>query len=140
MTINTITRHQNNPNIGLKKLKKEIGVWKNMIYLRMEENIILKNALAHILRNNYNQNCLEEIEEFQNQFINEDVINDALKKEIVELDNLLLRTFEDEKTRDFFEKKVKRLRDELAQSEQRFQLLVSSFDIFKRKMYGESKN
>lgn len=140
MTINTITRHQNNPNIGLKKLKKEIGVWKNMIYLRMEENIILKNALAHILRNNYNQNWLEEIEEFQNQFINEDVINDALKKEIVELDNLLLRTFEDEKTRDFFEKKVKRLRDELAQSEQRFQLLVSSFDIFKRKMYGESKN
>lgn len=140
MTLNTITPHQNNPNIGLKKLNEEIGVWKNMIYLRMEENIILKNALAHILRNNYNQNWLEEIEEFQNQFINEDVINDALKKEIVELDNLLLRTFEDEKTRDFFEKKVKRLRDELAQSEQRFQLLVSSFDIFKRKMYGESKD
>lgn len=140
MTLNTITPHQNNPNIGLKKLNEEIGVWKNMIYLRMEENIILKNALAHILRNNYNQNWLEEIEEFQNQFINEDLINDALKKEIVELDNLLLRTFEDEKTRDFFEKKVKRLRDELAQSEQRFQLLVSSFDIFKRKMYGESKD
>ena len=134
MTINTIAGNQNYPDIGLKKLKKEIAGWKDMLYLRMEENILLKNTLAYVLRNNFNQDCLEEIEEFQNQFINEDEINEALKKEIIDLDNLFFKTFEDEKTRDLFIKKAKELRDGITQSERKFQSLVSSFGDFQKKI------
>lgn len=137
MTINTITGNQNNPNTGLlMKWKNDIAGWKNMLYLRMEENILLKNMLANILRNNYNRNCLEEIEEFQNQFINQDRINEVLKREIVDLDDLLFKRFEAERIGDLFEKKAKKLRDDISLSERRFQLLVSSFREFQKKICG----
>ena len=136
MTINTIALDHKISNTGLHKLKKEISSWKNLLYLRMEENVLLKNRLANILRNNYDKNCLEEIEEFQNQFIHEDGITKALRQEISDLDSFIFKRFEDERQKALFENKVKKMRADMTLSEQRFQLLVSSFDDFQHKICG----
>ena len=55
------------------------------MYLRMEENLVLKDMLADILKNNFDHSHLDQIEEFQNNFINEEQVTNHLRKAIVEL-------------------------------------------------------
>lgn len=100
-----MTQNRNITNNDLKELQ---ATWKKMLTSRMEENVLLKNMITDILRNNYNQNCLEEIEEFQTKFIQEDGKTNILRKQTIDLDNLLYsKTIEDGIIRESFEKVMK---------------------------------
>lgn len=135
MTNKVLWNQQDNSDYEVEKMWEEIVSWKKILSCRMEENIQLKNILAEILRNNYDRNCLEEIEEFQTKFIRQDEIIDMLRKEVTNLDYLFLsKTFEDEKRRIFFAKALQRLRKDIAHSENNFRSLISSYEDFQQKI------
>jgi hypothetical protein len=102
-----------------------------MLYLRMEENLLMKNMLADILKNNFDNNCLEQIEEFQNNFINEEQVTTELRKEIGELQKLSFKISGDPIQKDRFDKKVNKFSRDIKKSELHFQSLVSSFLKFR---------
>ncbi|MEO8961035.1 MAG: hypothetical protein ABI325_04085 [Ginsengibacter sp.] len=128
-------------NNELKKLQAEVAAWKQTLTSRMEANVLLKNMLSDVLKNNYDQNYLEEIEEFQTKFIQEDEKTNVLRKQVTDLDNLLSgKTFNDRIISESFEEIMKRFRNDFTHSRNRFRFLVSSFADFHYKIYGKNEN
>lgn len=133
--------NKNIPRNEVKELQAEVATWKKTLTSRMEENVMQKNKLADILKNNYDQNYLEEIEEFQTKFIREDGITNVLRNKVVDLDNLLYsKTFADGIIRESFEEIIKKLRNDMAHSEKHFHFLISSFDDFRDKICRKNEN
>lgn len=96
----------------------------------MEENVLLKNKLADILKNNFDQSSLEDIEEFQTQFIEQDEWIKSLKKDVIELDKI----FADGEMEESLGITVKNFRRNLASSSKRFSFLKSAFNDFQEKI------
>lgn len=135
MTINTLhSGHGSDSHI--KKLRKEISAWKTRLYLRMEENLVLKDMLADILKNNFDHSHLDQIEEFQNNFINEEQVTNDLRKEIVELQKQAFKILDNSMKKDGFDEKIRKFNEELKQSDLRFQSMVSSFLSFRNQING----
>jgi hypothetical protein len=78
------------PGLILKQLHYESQTWKRLLGFMMEENIHLKNRISEILKNGFDKNLLEEMENFQNKFIKEDELIGLLRNERAELDKLLV--------------------------------------------------
>ena len=106
------------------------------MYLRMEENLVLKDMLADILKNNFDNSRLDQIEEFQNNFINEEQLTNDLRKEIVELQKQSSKIMDDSMQKEGFNEKMKKFNEELKQSDLRFQSMVSSFLSFRNQITG----
>jgi hypothetical protein len=122
------------PEKGLKDFKIYIDTWKRLLNARMEENVLLKNTLSDILKYNYNQNSLEQIEEFQNKFISEDELIISLRKDVNDLDNLLsAKIFGDGKIEKSFNSKIENLQNDICKSANRFRILKSVFNDFQHK-------
>ncbi|MGN6266484.1 MAG: hypothetical protein ACTHM5_12455 [Ginsengibacter sp.] len=135
MTLNTLhIGHSSDSHI--KKLRKEISAWRTRLYLRMEENLVLKDMLADILKNNFNHSHLDQIEEFQNNFINEEQVTNHLRKAIVELQKQSSKILDNSMLKDGFDEKMKKFNEELKQSDLRFQSMVSSFLSFRNQITG----
>ncbi|HET7115884.1 MAG TPA: hypothetical protein VFI29_05310 [Hanamia sp.] len=138
---NKITRNQGNPKIGVQQFQTIIERWKQLLNSRMEENLLLKDKLADILKNNYGENSLEEIEDFQTQFIIEDQLIHSLRRDVNDLDNLLYsKMFEDGKMEKSFETKLDNLDKDIASSVTRFRILKSTFDDFQGKISNKREN
>ena len=120
----------------IKKLRKEISDWKTRLYLRMEENLVLKDMLAEILKNNFDHSHLDQIEEFQNNFINEEQVTNDLRKAIIELQKQSSKILDDPVQKEGFDEKMKKFDEELKQSDLRFQSMVSSFLSFRNQITG----
>lgn len=138
---NKITRNQGNLKIDVRQFQTKIEGWKQSLNSLMEENILMKNMLADILKNNYGQNSLEKIEDFQTQFIIEDELILSLRREVNDLDNLLYsKMFEDGKMDKSIETKMDKLGKDITNSITRFRILKSTFDNFNRKISGKREN
>lgn len=138
---NKIARNQDNPEMDVRQFQTEIETWKRLLNSRMEENVLLKNKLSNILINNYDQNSLEEIEEFQTQFIIEDELIHSLRRDVNDLDNLLYsKIFEDGKMEKSFETKMDKLGKDIANSTIRFRTLKSAFNDFQHKIFARNEN
>lgn len=138
---NKIARNQDNPEMDVRQFQTEIETWKRLLNSRMEENVLLKNKLSNILINNYDQNSLEEIEEFQTQFIIEDELIHSLRRDVNDLDNLLYsKIFEDGKMEKSFETKMDKLGKDIANSTIRFRTLKSAFNDFQHKIFAKNEN
>lgn len=138
---NKIARNQDNPEMDVRQFQTEIETWKRLLNSRMEENVLLKNKLSDILINNYDQNSLEEIEEFQTQFIIEDELIHSLRRDVNDLDNLLYsKIFEDGKMEKSFETKMDKLGKDIANSTIRFRTLKSAFNDFQHKIFARNEN
>jgi hypothetical protein len=84
------------PETKLKQLQYESETWKRLFGFMLEENVHLTNRLSEILKNKFDRNLLEEIENFQTRMIKEDERVGLLRHEVVEFDKLLKREiFED---------------------------------------------
>src|SRR6185312_9022718 len=135
MTLNTLhSGHGSDSHI--KKVRKEISAWKTRLYLRMEENLVLKDMLADILKSNFDHSHLDQIEEFQNNFINEEQVTNDLRKEIVELQKQSFKILDNSMQKDEFDEKIRKFNEELKQSDLRFQSMVSSFLSFRNQITG----
>jgi HD superfamily phosphohydrolase len=115
----------------LEQFQVKIESWKQLLNSWMEENILMKSILSDILKNNFDQKSLEEIEEFQTKFISEDELIHSLKRDINGLDKLLsMRIFEDWQMQKFFDSKTKNLENDIHSSTTRFRILKSAFHDF----------
>ena len=129
------------PEKNVRQFQTEIETWKQSLNSRMEENVLLKNGLSDILKNNYDQNLLEEIEEFQTKFIKEDELTNSLRRDVNDLDNLLYsKMFEVGKMEKSFDIKMDKLGKDIANSITRFRILQSAFDDFRHKISGKREN
>jgi len=123
-----------NPGMDVRQFQTQIETWKRLLNSRMEENVLLKIQISDILRDNYDQNSLEEIEEFQTRFIREDELINTLRRGVNDLDNLLYgKLFESVKMEKSFDTKMQNLRKDIANSTVRFRILKSTFNDFKHK-------
>jgi uncharacterized membrane protein YdfJ with MMPL/SSD domain len=102
----------------------------------MEENLVLKDMLADILKNNFDHSHLDQIEEFQNNFINEEQVTNDLRKEVVELQKQSFKILDHSMQKEGFDEKMKKFNEELQQSDLRFQSMVSSFLSFRNQVTG----
>lgn len=129
---------KNNRNIQEKNVRQfqtEIEAWKKILNSRMEENVLLKSRLSDIVKNDYDQNLLEEIEEFQTKFIREDELINSFRRDVNDLDNLLYsKMFEEGKMEKSFETKMDQLGRDVSNSVIRFRILQSAFDDFQHKI------
>ncbi len=117
----------------LEQFRHENETWKRSLEFIVEENIILKNRLADILKetNNNDEGLLERLENFQNHFLKEDEIIKFLRKEISEEDKLLTQEiYVDGNLYKDIRMKQKKLRKGIEIVEQRFNKLKQEFNTY----------
>ena len=138
---NKIAQNKDFPKMDIRRFQAEIETWKQALNSRMEENLLMKSRLSEILRNNYDQNSLEKIEDFQTQFIKEDELNHSLRSDVNNLDNFWYNhMFENEKMEKSFEMKMKKLNKDITNSIIRFHILKSAFNDFQYKISSKGEN
>ena len=139
MKNNMINRQ--NPGKDLLQIEVKMDSWKQLLNSWMEENILLKNRLSEILRNNFDHNSLEEIEEFQTKFINDDELIRFLKKNVNELDDLLSqREIKKVKMDEIIKTKFENLYNDISISANKFRELNSAFEDFQDRISTSSYN
>jgi hypothetical protein len=107
----------------------------------MEENVLLKNKITEILKNNYDHNSLEEIEEFQTHFIVEDELIHSLRRDVNELDNFMhSRLAENGKLERSFYTKMENLHKDISNSITSFGILKAGFNDFQNKIFSNLEN
>lgn len=126
---------------GVNDFLEEVSIWKENLNSRMQANVLLKNGLSDILKHNYQHYLLEEIEEFQTDFINQDEITNLLRKAVDHLYSLSLnKSFEEQKSRKLLAKSANHLRDNIQYSGNRFRILSLKFEDFQDKIGILPKN
>lgn len=119
------------PELLLKQLQYEINTWKRLLDFTMEENIRFKNRLSEILEYRFNTALLEDVERFQNRFIQQDEIISLLGNEITETENLVVGKISRNGTIiPAADKKLKRMRKNMIAAEKRFSRTKTMFNHF----------
>jgi glutaredoxin 2 len=117
------------PRKKLEQLQIEVDTWKRFIDFFREENIHLKNRLSNILKNKFDTTLLEQMENFQSKFIKHDGLIIFLKKDITELDKLLMiEKSNQNKISDVLDNKFDKFRRNLVNSEKQFYQLQIDFN------------
>ena len=127
---NKRTQPDPRPELKLKQLQYECATWKRSLSFMMEENIRLKNRIAEILKDNFDTGLLENIETFQNNFINEDTRMSLLRDDVADLEKLLLHEPMETKTSEAIEGKLKKVRNNIMEAEKQFSGLKLSFNNY----------
>ena len=119
------------PEIELKQLQRESEVWKRILECMIEENINLKNKVTEIVKNGIDKNQLEDVEEFQNSFIQEDALIGLMRNEVAEFDKMILKEpVEDGSIMSDLYKKLTLLRHNITVSEGHFSKLRTQFNVY----------
>jgi len=119
------------PELKLRQLQFESDSWKRLLGFIIDENIHLKNRLSEVLKNGFGGNWLEEMEIFHNQLVKEDDRIGLLRNEIAELDRLLVReVFEDGRVIKDIDRRLKKLRHNITNTEEQFGKLKMEFNSF----------
>jgi len=119
------------PEVKLKQLQYESQTWKRLLSFMMDENVHLKNRLSEILKNSFDRNLLEEIENFQNRFIKEDSWIGLLRHDVVEFDKLLERDIsEDGQVAREINSRLNKLRNNIINADKEFDRLKMEFNSY----------
>ncbi|MCY7290668.1 MAG: hypothetical protein LH615_00650 [Ferruginibacter sp.] len=118
-------------NLKIKQLKHETATWKRVLVFMQEENIHLKNRLSDVLKERFNKKMLNDVEDFQNNFIKEDELIGLLKNELAEIENSLLPDIFIDGTVDInIDIKIKKLRTNIENAEKAFAKINNDFNIY----------
>jgi regulator of replication initiation timing len=119
------------PALKLKQLQYESDTWKRMLGFMMDENIHLKNRLSEVLKENFDNKLLEDVEHFQSRFVKEDELIGLLRNEVAELDKFLDDgIFNDGIIIKKVDKKLKNLRQNIITAELDFGNLKLAFNNY----------
>ena len=119
------------PELKLKQLQYENETWKRLLGFMKDENVYLKTRLSELLKDNFDKNLLEEVENFQSRFIKEDELIGLLRNDAAELDRLLEREiFEDGQILNQVEKQLKKLRRNIKIAQKQFARLKLEFNNY----------
>lgn len=131
LTNHKYLKRERMPELKLKQLQYEVDTWKRLLGFMMEENIHLKNRLSEVLKYNFDNNLLEEVDGFQSRFIKGDELVSLLRNDVAELDKLLVReVFEDGRIVKQVDKKLKTLRNNIKNAEKEFGKLKTEFNSY----------
>lgn len=119
------------PQKKMLQIQIESNTWKRLLDFFREENVRSKNRLSDILKESFDRSLLEDLENFQSQFVKHDELINLLRNEIAELDKLLL----DEEMTDgirpaMVARKLGNLRHNLSNSERHFSELQLDFNKY----------
>lgn len=117
----------------LVQYRHENATWKRILGYLIEENIILKTRLSEILQNSFagDNEFLDKIEYFQNQFLKEDEIFGYLKLDILEQEQLLDPANPEESDKfPLIKRNQKKLTKELELAEKVFNTLKFEFNTY----------
>jgi hypothetical protein len=117
----------------LDQFRHENATWKRILGYLIEENIILKTRLSEILQNSFagDNEFLDKIEYFQNQFLKEDEIFGYLKLDILEQEQLLDPGIAEEPEKlAMIKRNQKKLTRELESAEKVFNTLKFEFNTY----------
>ena len=127
------------PDLKLIQFEYETDTWKRLLNFMIDENIHLKIRLSEILQQISGVSSLEDLENFQNRFIMQDVFISLLRNDIAELDHLMMREiFEDGKIITEIDRKLFRLRNNIINAETQFSKLKIDFNNFLTMMLNDS--
>ncbi len=119
------------PQKKMQQIQIESNTWKRLLDFFREENVRSKNRLSDILKENFDRNLLEDLENFQSRFVQQDELLGLLRNEIAELDKLLLDEEMNDGTRPaMVARKLGNLRHNLSNSEIRFSELQLDFNKY----------
>lgn len=117
--------------LKLKQMQFETDTWKRLVGFMMEENIHLKNRITDILKNDFDNSLLDELENFHTRFIKEDERIALMRNDAAEMDKLLTREiFEDGMIIRQVKHKLRRLRDDILIAEKQFSKLKAEFNSY----------
>jgi len=137
---NEMSRHEESVE-DIRQFQNKIETWKQLLESETEENVFLKNSISGILRNNYDQTSLEEIEEFQTHFIKMDELIHSLKGKVNNSADIpYIQIVEDEKAERQFFRLMKDLSRDITSFTTRFHLLKSAFNDFQQKISNRCEN
>jgi len=74
-------------------MSHELETWQRTLNYIQQENVYLKNRLADLIKNGMDDELLEQVEYFQNQFLNKDAVIVLLRRDIaaeIQLDGTLV--------------------------------------------------
>ncbi len=112
-------------------MQSEIETWLRVIDFLSAENVNLKNRLSEVIQNDVSIEILEQIENYQNNFLTKDTVLALLAKDIKEFKRALEK--EDLNDRDYVNKLFgtqSKLRDDVGKTEKEFINLRSGFNKF----------
>jgi len=131
---NTYLNNHENVSSNMR-YKSKIDKWRLALAERTEENLLLKDNLADILKNNYDKNLLEEIEDLQTRLICEDELIASLKSLINDLEEQIIADMaSDGKLSHSAHSKMVWIQREIACSDVRFCELKEAFSSFRLKV------
>lgn len=118
------------PGTQFNQLQYECAAWKRLLSFLLDENVHLKNRLSEILKDKFNNNLLEKVEEFLSRFVKEDELIGLLRNEVVELDKMVQQYHGQEKVYFDIERKLNNIRNNIISAEKQFGKLKSEFNDY----------
>ena len=116
------------PGLKLMQLRYESETWKRMLAFMKDENVHLKIRLSDVLKNNFDKQFLEKLENFQSSFVNEDDLISVLRNDVAGLDKLLVwESLEENDCMRHIENKMASIRNNIDQAEKQFRGLKLEF-------------
>jgi hypothetical protein len=129
--LSNFTKKDTMPELKIKQLQHEIDTWKRLLSFIQEENVYLKNRLADVLKDRFDNRLLEEVDEFQSQFVKADALINLLRNEAAEVESALrLDLFEGGKIKENLETKMTQLQNNLTVAEKEFGALKLKFNNY----------
>ena len=128
ITITMSRKEIETPGLKLMKLRYESDAWKRLLEFMKDENVYLKIQLSDILKNDFDKQLLEKLENFQSSFLNEDDLINVLRNDVAELEKLLVWEALEEKNmmRDI-ENNMESIRRNIDHAEKQFTRIKSEF-------------
>lgn len=119
------------PEQKLKQLQHESEAWKRLLGFMTDESIHLKYRLSEVLKDKFDKNLLDELEDFQSKFITKDELIRLLRNDLAELDKLLVREiFDDGNIMKKIGTQLHKLRNNIEVAERQFSKLKSEFNSY----------
>ncbi|KAA9038724.1 hypothetical protein FW778_14355 [Ginsengibacter hankyongi] len=73
----------------LPQLKYEIDTYRRLLNFITDENVHLKNRLAVVVKDNFEKNLVEELDNYLSKFVAQDELINLLKNDISKIENRL---------------------------------------------------
>ena len=118
------------PFVKLEQLQFESDTWKRLLGCMVDENVRLKMRLSEVLKDKFNQNLLEDAENFQSRFLKEDELIALLRNDMAELEKVLKRETAEEAVIKEVYKKLKVIKENIKTAEKHLSTLQLEFNNY----------
>lgn len=118
------------PVVKLEQLQFESDTWKRLLGCMVDENVRLKMRLSEVLKDKFNQNLLEDAENFQSRFLKEDELIALLRNDMAELEKVLKRETAEEAVIKEVYKKLKVIKENIKTAEKHLSTLQLEFNNY----------